>query len=338
MPLNKNALIRYKRIDQCLSNHYRLWTLQDLVEECADALYEYEGIRRGVSVRTVQSDIQMMRSDKLGYEAPIEVYNHKYYRYSDPNYSITKLPISQNDIKTMREAVDLLRQFDEFDHFTEMSDVVSRLQDKLAIAGGRKSIVDFERNSNLRGLKFLNPLYNYISNRIVVTVKYKTFTSVTARNYTVHPHLLKEYRNRWFLFATDNNKGYIMTLALDRIEKIDEEVHVPYRDNHQFNTQEYFKNLIGVTKTQKVELIKFKVEKEQVGYVMTKPIHSSQVMKEMCEDGAAVFEVFIEPNYEFYNLMMGWCDTVKILSPQSVVDEMNNKIAKAITLYNISLK
>ena len=31
MPANKNALIRYKTIDNCLRNRYRRWTLDDLV-------------------------------------------------------------------------------------------------------------------------------------------------------------------------------------------------------------------------------------------------------------------------------------------------------------------
>ena len=44
MPVNRNALIRYKTIDNCLRNPYRRWTLEDLVDACSDALYEYEGI------------------------------------------------------------------------------------------------------------------------------------------------------------------------------------------------------------------------------------------------------------------------------------------------------
>lgn len=67
MPANKNALIRYKTIDNCLRNRYRRWTLDDLVEACSDALYDMEGITKGVCARTVQMDIQIMRSDKLGY-------------------------------------------------------------------------------------------------------------------------------------------------------------------------------------------------------------------------------------------------------------------------------
>lgn len=46
MPVNKNALLRYKTIDRCLRNRYRRWTLDDLVEACSDALNEMEGITR----------------------------------------------------------------------------------------------------------------------------------------------------------------------------------------------------------------------------------------------------------------------------------------------------
>lgn len=161
MPANKNALIRYKTIDNCLRNKYRRWTLEDLVDACSDALYDMEGIRKGVSVRTVQGDIQMMRSDKLGYNAPIEVYDHKYYRYAEENYSIANMPLSQNDYEVMQEAVDMLRQLEDFDQFSEMTDVVRRLQDKLAISkGNRKPVIHFDSVPDLKGLKLLNPLYN----------------------------------------------------------------------------------------------------------------------------------------------------------------------------------
>ena len=108
MPVNKNALIRYRVIDQCLRNRYRRWTIEDLVDACSDALYDMEGIRKGVSLRTVQADIQMMRSGKLGYNAPIEVYDQKYYRYADPNYSIDKALLEEEDIRLIEKAIALL--------------------------------------------------------------------------------------------------------------------------------------------------------------------------------------------------------------------------------------
>ena len=112
MPANKNALIRYKTIDRCLRNRYRRWTLDDLVDACSDALYDMEGIDKGISKRTVQADIQMMRSDKLGYYAPIEVYDNKYYRYADPDYSISETPISSEDYNTVLQAITLIKKYE----------------------------------------------------------------------------------------------------------------------------------------------------------------------------------------------------------------------------------
>lgn len=131
MPANKNALIRYKTIDRCLRNRYRRWTLDDLVEACSDALYDMEGITKGVSMRTVQADIQMMRSDKLGYYAPIEVYDNKYYRYEDPEYSIDNSPLKTEDYDLMTRTIALIQQCQEGKPLDELKDVLTQLQSKL---------------------------------------------------------------------------------------------------------------------------------------------------------------------------------------------------------------
>ena len=131
MPVNKNALIRYKTIDRCLRNKYRKWTLDDLVDACSDALYDMEGITKGVSTRTVQGDIQIMRSDKLGYYAPIEVYDNKYYRYSDPDYSITNTPISEEDYNLIVIAVKTIEDYRVNGDIETLNDVLGKVKEKL---------------------------------------------------------------------------------------------------------------------------------------------------------------------------------------------------------------
>ena len=130
MPANKNALIRYKTIDNCLRNRYRRWTLEDLVNACSDALYDMEGITKGVCARTIQNDLQIMRSDKLGYNAPIEVYDKIYYRYADPGYSITEMPLTLDDCKLLKEAIDLLCNKDNPDK-DETVRVLNLVQNRL---------------------------------------------------------------------------------------------------------------------------------------------------------------------------------------------------------------
>ncbi|MBR2260619.1 MAG: hypothetical protein IJ916_02835 [Paludibacteraceae bacterium] len=130
MPANKNALIRYKTIDNCLRNRYRRWTIDDLVDACSEALYDMEGITKGVCTRTVQMDIQIMRSDKLGYNAPIEVYDKIYYRYADPDYSITEMPLSVDDCKLIKEAIALLGNRENSDS-EKMRSVLTKVQNRL---------------------------------------------------------------------------------------------------------------------------------------------------------------------------------------------------------------
>ena len=132
MPANKNALIRYKTIDRCLRNRYRRWTIEDLVDACSDALYDMEGISKGISLRTVQGDIQMMRSDKLGYNAPIEVYDRIYYRYADPQYSITDMPLSEDDFLLIKRAVDLLGMNDNQSQNGEICKVLVKVKNRLS--------------------------------------------------------------------------------------------------------------------------------------------------------------------------------------------------------------
>jgi hypothetical protein len=92
-------------------------------------LYEYEGIDKGISKRTVQMDIQMMRSEKLGYNAPIIVVDKKFYTYEDSDYSITNIPLTEQDLSKLSETVEILRQFKGFSHFQELDGMVQKLED-----------------------------------------------------------------------------------------------------------------------------------------------------------------------------------------------------------------
>lgn len=335
MPVNRNALIRYKTIDTCLRNKYRRWTLEDLIDACSDALYEYEGIDKGISKRTVQMDIQMMRSEKLGYNAPIVVYENKYYKYEDEDYSITNTPLSEQDLKTMSEAVEVLRQFKGFSYFSDMGDIVSRLEDHVTSARQKTiPVIDFEKNEGLKGLNHLDVIYNAIINKQVLNLKYRSFKARSANTFIFYPYLLKEYRNRWFVFG--RRKNSLINLALDRIQTIEIGEKERFIENDLFNPEIFFDDLVGVTKNigMKTETIRFWVDGQNAPYVLTKPFHKSQKTVEEHEDGSKTFEIHVVVNQELQREFFGFVDTIKILSPQSLVDFMGWKYRLAKELYN----
>lgn len=336
MAQNKNALLRYRTIDRCLRNTGRRWTLEDLVDACSDALYEYEGKQELVSRRTVQLDIQMMRSSRLGYEAPIEVYDRKYYRYSDPDYSISNRPLSQHDIDVLNRTIDLLRQFDEFDRYHDMADVVSRLQDKVASAEKRRPIVDFERNPNLKGLEHLNALYDLIAARQTVCINYCSFNSRTPKPFILFPYLLKEYRNRWFIFGSRAGDMKLFNLALDRIVDFHACPDIPYKENPDFD-ENFFDDVVGVTKHSKLKKDKviIRADKTQNNYILTKPIHTSQrLLWKDKSDGAMIFELNVIINPELVAQLLSFGPAIKILYPETLVTLFKEIFEKGATLYD----
>lgn len=335
MPQNKNALLRYRTIDRCLRNTARRWTLQDLIDACSDVLYDCEGKRGVVSTRTVQRDIEMMRSDKLGFDAPIQVYDRKYYRYEDPEYSIHTRPLSEGDIKTLNRTIILLRQFDEFDPSHAMADVINRLQDKIISAENRRVIIDFDRNFHLKGLEFLNPLYDVIVNQTVISVTYHPFTANKPMHLIVHPHRLKEYNNRWFLICTKVKKKYLMNLALDRIISFDPMPGITYRDNPRL-TDDYYDDVIGVTKHERLQKtnIKFIAQEKRARYILTKPIHSSQRLVSVNPDNSMTFELQdVLINFELKTIFIGFGAGIKIIYPKTLADDIRDEHERAAHAY-----
>lgn len=333
MALNKNALIRYKTIDKCLQNNYRQWTLDDLVEACSDALYEYEGRVVNVSTRTVQLDIQMMRSDKLGYNAPIVVYDKKYYKYEDEEYSITNIPLNENDMDVLSETVEMLKQFKDFSLFSELGGIIQRLEDKVYTQKTNRSpIIHLDKNEKLKGLEHLDILYQSILKKVVLKIKYQSFKSQHPSEMIFHPFILKEFNNRWFLVGKTTNNKNILTLALDRIVAIDYDTSIPYLEE-DFNGDKYYKDVIGVTVLKlRPERVQFWVDSINAPYVMTKPFHSSQRVIEVRDDGI-VFNIFVQINFELERLILGFGDSIEVLKPKFLRDRMKEKLEKAANYY-----
>lgn len=109
MPTNKNAMMRYKILDELLRSRYHSYSLDDLTEEVSDRLAELHPDSNGVVRRTIEKDIYY-----LEYEGPFVVdierysvpsYNrekHKSYtkqclRYSRPGFSIFKKDLSDDE-------------------------------------------------------------------------------------------------------------------------------------------------------------------------------------------------------------------------------------------------
>ena len=251
MPLNRNTIVRYKTIDHML-RHGRQATLEELIFACSDALMQNDKCGQ-VSRRTVQHDIEEMRhSQELGYYAPIVVVDRKYYKYEDPNYTITQMPLSSDDMLQLSEAVDLLKQLSAFKGFDGVEDVVNRLEDYVASKRYKvEPVILLESNERLRGLQYMTELHEAIIDKMPLSITYKPFVLPEAQTFCFSPYILKEFRNRWFAFGKrhDVTELSVYVLALDRIEGISKPPKgTKYMFDFDFKPEAYFKDIIGVSR------------------------------------------------------------------------------------------
>ncbi|WP_281635630.1 helix-turn-helix transcriptional regulator [Flavobacterium marginilacus] len=335
MSQNKNALIRYKTIDKCLQNKYRQWTLEDLIECCSEALFEYEGRDNPISKRTIQMDIQLMRSEKLGYNAPIVVYDKKFYKYEDEDFSITDIPLTETDMNVLTETVSMLKQFKDFSLFNDVSDILQRLEDKIyAEKSHTQPVIHLDKNEHLKGLHFLEEIYQAIVKKVVLVITYKSFKSAEEKVFDFHPFILKEFNNRWFLIGKRKENQPITNLALDRIISIDYNLNLPYLEQ-KFNPELYYKNVVGVTVNTGLQprRIELWIDANNAPYVITKPLHSSQRLIKENEDGSIIVHLFVIQNYELERILLGFGDSLEVLSPEHLRNRMKSILQKGLLRY-----
>lgn len=336
MAQNKNALIRYKTIDKCLQNRYRTWTLEELIEAVSDALYEYEGKENPVSKRTIQLDIQLMRSEKLGYNAPIVVYDKKYYKYDDEEFTITDIPLTETDINVLTETVSMLKQFKDFSLFNDVSDILQRLEDKIySEKSHTQPVIHLDKNENLKGLHFLDELYQAIIKKVVLKITYRSFTSRDENTFLFHAFILKEFNNRWFLVGKKRTNAPVSNLALDRIIGIDYDFQTPYIEE-DFDAEKFYKNVVGVTvnsglQPRKIELW---IDAVNAPYVITKPLHNSQRLIKTNDDGSIIIHLLLIENYELERLLLGFGNGLEILNPEVLRNRIKKILEKNIEKYS----
>ena len=282
-------------------------------------MIEELGHDKGVSSSTIEKDIRHMRSSE-GYGAPIEVEKTAsgwFYYYSDRKFSITNSPLDSADAKKLKGILAILDQFRHLPQFSDLEEIILKLESKY-ITRGRRQVrppIVFEQNPQTFGIHFIRLFHKHIVEQQVLDITYRPFGK-EARVFRVSPLLLKEYANRWFLICVLHSRDVIMNLALDRIVTLDT-AYEEYRERPDFDHDEYYSNVIGVTVSsppKAPERILLKFHPEQGDYVRTKPLHASQkILKDNSKEFLA--EYLLVPNYELKKLIWSFGDRVEVLEP-----------------------
>ena len=118
---------------------------------------------------------------------------------------------------------------------------------------------------------------------------------------------------------------------LDRIESLTH-ADITFKRNLDFNFDAYFRDIIGVSieKGKEVEHVRLKFSLDRLPYVLSKPIHYSQEIENETE---GIISLDVIPNKELISELIWFCDDVEVLSPESLREEIKEKIAKMYQNY-----
>jgi predicted DNA-binding transcriptional regulator YafY len=230
----------------------------------------------------------------------------------------------------------MLKQFKDFSLFSDVSDILQRLEDKIyAEKSHTQPVIHLDKNENLKGLHFLDELYQAIIKKVVLKITYKSFTSRDENTFLFHAFILKEFNNRWFLVGKKHLNAPISNLALDRIIAIDYDFQTPYIEEN-FDAEKFYKNVVGVTvnsglQPRKIELW---IDRINAPYVVTKPLHNSQRLIKTNEDGSIIIHLFLIENYEIERLLLGFGNGLEVIKPEALRKRIKFILEKSVEKYN----
>ncbi|MBK9477847.1 MAG: WYL domain-containing protein [Bacteroidia bacterium] len=335
MAKSKDQFLRFRIIDEELRR-------KDWVKT-SDIKTRIEGILgESVSVRTIQKDIEAMQNDsRLGYYAPIENdTRRKAHSYTDKAYSILNFRLMDAELSALTFYASSINLYKDYGIFKDFSNAIQKVVDAVSLKARLKDDVDpnliiqTDNNSEIKGCNFLTSLVQAILDSKIIKFTYKKFMDKNAKEWTFKPHLLKEYKSRWYIIGYDL-KDNIKTFALDRIENVELTENF-FIKNQDFNHNLYFKNSFGINRAdnKKIEKILLKYTPHQSNYVESLAIHPTQQTIKKAKDGSLTISIEVVPSYELFEYLLGQADSVKIISPKFLAKDLKERHEKAQQQYN----
>lgn len=334
MAATKLAFFRYLLIDQMLRSKFKPFPTKDeLLEACRE--------RFGVSsASTIEKDLAAMRDE---FDAPIE-YSKKMrgYSYSDTNYKFLSVNLSDDEQLAMAFVESLLGEFRELPIFNEFSGAVDKVLDGMEIAKSSEIQKNVQRIIQVeqsiykgKGTHQLKDLIYHISEKNVIKIFYQKHNEPHTKPYNIHPYLLKEYRNMWYLIGWVRKYNEVRTFGLDRImdiEPSDETLFMTPEQAH-FNPEEFYHYCIGVSAlNQKPEDVILSFDPFQGKYIKSQPIHHTQeVLIE--DDNEYRIKLHLIVNYELKMLILGYGSSVRVISPNPLASQIRIELENTLQQY-----
>lgn len=199
---------------------------------------------------------------------------------------------------------------------------------------------------SVRNRDLVPKLYDYIKMQRVLSVTYiPRFEDDKREQLVFHPHYLREFNGRWFLFGhaegREPENGY--NLAVDRIENVSKK-YGKWCGAPEGFYEDYFRDIVGVTHDEKNQKnpepynVVLRAHSEYMfGLVKTCPLHHSQkIVTDFGEhDGKEYgeFELYVELNNELIGRILQKGEKLEVISPLDVREKVKKEVRDIMSRY-----
>ena len=332
MANSKHAHLRYNILDHCFRNKsYGFEELLNVVNEGIEELYPGESI----SERTLREDIKVFRDKKDGFGAPIKE-GMRTYKYSDTNFSIAQRPLQKYEQYLIEAAQQLLSRFENHPKYNKLAEALIKFQDEEEQENDAKKILFYDHNEEYKGIKYLKPLYLAIKKKQSLQIEYKGFKDESTSVFEFHPHILKQYNRRWFVFGLNKTREIKeWSIPLDeRLIRFDILEDVDYFET-DIDWDIFFRTMVGVVrpKDAKVEKVVLCFYNGRENYFKTKPFQPDyEEFFEKEKQNQVWFETII--NKELVQQLLSYGQDLEVLEPECLRQQMGEHSKSLKEYYN----
>lgn len=244
---------------------------------------------------------------------------------------------SEEELASIEDTAKLLERYRFSDVFGDVSGALQKVIDIIRIDLSREEYGNYnfiypEKIIHNKGSEHLIVLIDAIKNKQCLRIYYHPFYEEKPYFSEIHPYLLKEYKNRWYLIGLHDFKKQLRTYSLDRIRNI-EPSDIEYKETN-IDKSAYFKHAVGIISPQgQPPLVRIQVQKTQAQYIITQPWHESQNIEEEGEEDI-IFSFRVHPTYEFIQLILSFGKDIKVLEPLSLQRTIKAELERMISLYD----
>jgi predicted DNA-binding transcriptional regulator YafY len=192
--------------------------------------------------------------------------------------------------------------------------------------------ISFEHQDEWSNIKWVQPLLDAIKHKKIVQLSHFTFNREQPLQRRVEPYLLKEYQNRWYLLAI-NEEGEIRTYGLDRITDVlvTTDTFTPRKD---FDPQTYYANVIGLNHDDsKCEEVVLAADPLTAKYMKSLKWHVSQEVDSENET-EVVFRMYVQPNFELKQKILSQGGNIRVLAPETLVKDIKRELKETLKKYH----